>query len=397
MGSKSPDPGGSGHLIYDKSKKLSSENPGSRFLVMKRIESDDGFKNVCNFLIEKAIETAAGGKVEKCIKIKDGSLLIQTKTVNQAKGLVRLVEIMPNIKVCTEEHRSLNTCKGTIYCPNLKNSSDDTVLQNLKKQKVVGIKRMKRKSEKGELYETGLYILSFEGGELPEYLHIGYERVLVKPYIPQPLRCFNCSQYGHGTQNCKNDKVCLNCGGKFHTNENEKCELPSKCVHCKVDNNHKSSDKNCPKFKKEYAIQKIKVEEKVTMKEAYTIYKQRNPITPQERIFSNVVKTCNCICSCQISSVNLTRNPFEYTPDKSKENDTPNKSESDTDSQMDCETINDVRRQSRDISRKRNAETLKIGNNIIFPKGLSKSEKKKIKKAANKDKDDAGSDSNMSQ
>lgn len=289
-----------GTLKYDKTRKLKNDSFGEKFLIMKRIGSSDHFNNVSTFLLDAAIKTAAGGEVEKCVKMKDGSILIKTKSVTQAKGLVRLIEIQPSIQVMVEENEKLNNSKGVVYCEELKNSSDLEILNNMKKQHVVAIKRFNKKVNGVEI-ETGLYMFTFCTNVLPESVKIGFLNVKVRPYIPAPLRCYNCFKFGHISSNCKISKKCINCGLDHHVSEGERCTRLTKCVNCQGD--HVNNSKNCPFYKKESEIQKIKVTENVHIKEAVQRYKERNPIFPSDRLYSSVLRKCNCKCSCESGTV----------------------------------------------------------------------------------------------
>jgi len=74
------------------------------------------------------------------------------------------------------------------------------------------------------------FIITFKTPAVPKYLNIGYIRVPVSVYIPNPLRCFNCQKFGHTKNACKvND--CATCGQIGHNNS--KCtkwgEVPKVC------------------------------------------------------------------------------------------------------------------------------------------------------------------------
>ena len=139
---------------------------------------------------------------------------------------------------------------------------------------------------------------------LPEFIEVGYIKYRTRPYIPSPLRCFNCLHFGHILADCKISKKCSNCGENFHLeNEGDKCILPMKCVNCNEE--HHAFSNKCPKFQKEKEVQKIKVIEKVDMREANKLYRERFPLHQTTRpSFSNTLKsnltmaTTKCICGC---------------------------------------------------------------------------------------------------
>jgi len=50
---------------------------------------------------------------------------------------------------------------------------------------------------------TNTVILTFASPQPPKHITAGYLRVTVEPYIPNPLRCFNCQKCGHSSRACK--------------------------------------------------------------------------------------------------------------------------------------------------------------------------------------------------
>ena len=44
----------------------------------------------------------------------------------------------------------------------------------------------------GETINTNTYIMTFNTHKIPKEIKIGYQKINVKPYIPNPLRCYEC-------------------------------------------------------------------------------------------------------------------------------------------------------------------------------------------------------------
>ena len=61
------------------------------------------------------------------------------------------------------------------------------------------------KNVDGTRRSTAYVILTFNAAKLPHWVHIEYESVSVRPYIPNPLHCFNCHLYGHHGNVCRSD------------------------------------------------------------------------------------------------------------------------------------------------------------------------------------------------
>lgn len=62
------------------------------------------------------------------------------------------------------------------------------------------------------------------------------------------VQCYKCLRLGHVSKQCKGTQRCYNCGGPHNY---DACEDKEKlfCVLCKTEG-HKSTNKECPEFKK---------------------------------------------------------------------------------------------------------------------------------------------------
>jgi len=52
--------------------------------------------------------------------------------------------------------------------------------------------------------KTNTFILTFNSNTAPAHINIGYLRVKVDWYIPNPLRCFKCQKFDHSSRLCRN-------------------------------------------------------------------------------------------------------------------------------------------------------------------------------------------------
>jgi hypothetical protein len=137
------------------------------------------------------------------------------------------------------------------------------ILADSRDQGVVEVKCVTRKTPEG-VVRTGTYFLTFDTPELPEFIMAGFIRIPVTPYIPNPLRCFNCQKLGHSQTRCRNSKICSKCSSSSHSYEN--CNSDPFCINCK--GKHSPSDKKCPAWIKEKEIQSYKVQFKCSFPEA---------------------------------------------------------------------------------------------------------------------------------
>ena len=84
--------------------------------------------------------------------------------------------------------------------------------------------------------------LYFNVPELPVRISLGFRMYKTKIFIPKPVQCFNCQQFGHMQSDCSRPRVCYKCGQQH---ENKECIVNKpKCANCKGE--HPSNSKTCP-------------------------------------------------------------------------------------------------------------------------------------------------------
>ena len=155
-------------------------------------------------------------------------------------------------------HRTLNTSKGVVKCPQLKGDTEETILDELSSQKVTSVKRISI-TKSSETIQTNTLILTFSTSTVPKVIQFGYLNVKVNVYVPNPLRCFLCQRFGHHEQKCQSKApVCGKCAGVHRT---ESCpglseNNPQKCAGCGGD--HPAYAKTCPKWQTEKEILRVK-------------------------------------------------------------------------------------------------------------------------------------------
>lgn len=285
-------------LDFNKFKKLDNLAEGPKFLVINRSDENKTMATVSAFLISKCIKSVAG-EIKSHSRLADGTVLLQTHTLKQAQQLVKLTRLDINTNITIKEHTRLNQSKGFVLSHEFKILSDDEIINELKSQHVIGIKRNKFRNDKGEETESGSYIITFSTTVAPQFLYVAWERIVVREFIPAPLRCFVCLKLGHHSSICEKEgkqKVCINCAESVHTIPGEKCNNTPKCVNC--DGDHQSLFKKCPKYIKEQTIQKIRVQENVGFRQAIAIYNERQP-RQQNSTYADIIKDIKKVCGCQ--------------------------------------------------------------------------------------------------
>ena len=239
----------------------------SRFLWIKGTDNERPLSKLLPFAVNKAIVAVLGSDPFNIRKLRNGEILIEVDKEDQSSKLLKTAKLhltMENvIPITVSPHYSLNTKKGVIRCPDIKECSDEEML-GLKDEGVIKLDRISVFRD-GQRKPTGAFILTFQSQTLPNYIRVGYYRVAVSQFIPNPVRCYKCQEFGHTKFKCRKNEVCTKCGQEDHTDSQE-CKNEAKCVNCQ--RNHASNEKECPKWKEEKEIQRIKAERGISYIEA---------------------------------------------------------------------------------------------------------------------------------
>ncbi|GFX38829.1 probable RNA-directed DNA polymerase from transposon X-element [Trichonephila clavipes] len=221
------------NLLIDNVAKCSS------FLILSLPNCEMARKSP--FVIHKAI-IGIGGEPKSIKKLRSGDLLIETTSALQS----------------------------VISEPDLLSSSEAEILEGLSDQGVTQVRRISVKKD-SSLFPTKNLILTFNSPKLPSNIKAGYLNCKVRPYIPNPLRCFKCQRFGHSQTSCRGQLTCSRCASVGHASTD--CSLEPKCINCLQP--HPSDSKLCPKWKIEKQIQEIKTTQNISYPEA------RKLIVPQ--------------------------------------------------------------------------------------------------------------------
>lgn len=236
------------------------------------------------FAVQKGITALAGEP--KMVKKLPFGLLIEVTSRSHSSNLLRSNEFANlGVKIKVSPHRTLNSIKGIIRCRDISDMAEEDIQNELGDQNVTHVKRIYM--DKGTK-ATNTYIVTFGTTELPASIKIGYLNVRVSPYIPNPLRCYKCQEYGHGASKCARTERCSNCGGN-HSNQG--CTVEPSCVHCHL--KHPTTDRNCPRFLLEKEIQRIKYTEKISFPEA----RQKAQGLNSTPTYAAVMKKCRSIAT----------------------------------------------------------------------------------------------------
>ena len=237
-----------------------------RFLIIESTKQDQPLTKLSPFVIEKVLVSLAGSP-KSVKKLNSGSLLIEVEKAKHAEKLLKLSRFFENPAKCYP-HNYLNTSRGIIRCPDLVGVSEEEIVTNLANQNVTAARRISvfRDNVKRS---TNTIVLTFSTSILPKCLKVGYLKVPVDIYIPNPLQCYACFKYGHHENKCRlygGDELCRRCGIKGVTHDESRCTNEVKCVNCGED--HPPTSRSCKVWKREKEVVTIKYKEGLSFPEA---------------------------------------------------------------------------------------------------------------------------------
>ena len=243
------------------------------------------------FVIEKTLHGIAG--VSKSInKLRSGDLLVEYVNKKHIENLLRTKKFF-DLAVKVSLHSSLNTCKGVVRCPDLRECSEQETLENMREQGVTDVRRIKIRRD-GTLKDTNSFVFTFNTPVLPKQSKVAFLRVSVDPYIPNPLRCYQCQVFGHHENKCKREQICANCGQPKHSADETDCKRPAKCINCKED--HPANSKQCQAWHTEKEILKVKYTRNISFPEARKIIESY--MAPPGKSYASITKTAGVTVSC---------------------------------------------------------------------------------------------------
>ena len=272
-----------------------------RFLLIKGTDNERPLSKLSPFAVNKAIVAVLGSDPFNIRKLRNGDILVDKEA--QSSKLLKTTKLhltMDNaIPIAVSPHYSLNIKKGVIRCPDIKECSDEEILEGPKDEGVIKLDRISVFRD-GQRKPTGTFILAFQSQTLPKYIRVGYYRMAVSQFIPNPVRCYKCQKFGHTKFNCRKNEVCTKCRHEDHTDSQE-CKNEAKCVNCQ--GKHASNDKECPKWKEQMDIFNIFNSVKSTYAQAAAATKP-------------VVKTVNVETQTEMTWPEGTKQPKKCTVEK---------------------------------------------------------------------------------
>ena len=254
------------------------EDPWPQYLVINVKEGSlSGVSSV-------RVSNQLNGMLEKyeCKRQKGGSIMIKVDTKSDSERMLECTKLFGR-DVEVKPHGSLNTCKGVIRSYESINCTDEELNEWFNGHRIESFYRIKKHYSDSETL-----ILTFQGQKLPEIATVGFERCRVRPFIPNPRRCYKCQRFGHISKFCKQSEACAQCGSNEHSHTRETpCMEEPWCVNCK--GQHAAFDRRCPRLKVEKEAQRLKTIQNIPMTQAIRLAEQStgHPVTYASTVTSS--------------------------------------------------------------------------------------------------------------
>lgn len=260
----SGDPGGSRHQWPGLGAISSSEFGALTYLQLT--SKDENTPLPDPFIVGKSVESAANGPIEGASTEAQGTrYTLKVRNPAQVDKLLKLTTLMDETEVVVQLHPNLNVSRCVVSCFEAIRMEEKDVLRGLISQGVIQVQRITRR-ENGKPVNTSALILTFNRCNYPSQVKIGVLRVSTRPYYPNPLLCYGCVRYGHPRARCPGPKRCLNCSAEHELSEGVECEAAAHCINC--GGPHRPNNRQCPVYKKEVDVIRMKVDKNLTYPEA---------------------------------------------------------------------------------------------------------------------------------
>jgi len=159
--------------------------------VLEGTDTNKSLSSLSPFLLSKALQ-AAIGTVTSVKRFRTGHILVITDNPIYSQKLLQLTELA-GVSIKASPHLTLNNSKGVVMCGELKQCSNEEIVNELAPQGVTNCVNINSKD--GTVRNT--FILSFSTPTPPQIIKVGYLKKPVNIYIPNLVRCFQCQKFGH--------------------------------------------------------------------------------------------------------------------------------------------------------------------------------------------------------
>lgn len=333
------------------------------------------------FTVSKSVQQNAG-KISSAYNENRGmTMVLKVRNEKQAQQLKKMTKLIDGTDIVVTDHPTLNQTRVVVSCSRVIGMSEADLTEELKDQGVIGVRKFTRMVN-GTRTETASMVLTIQGTVRPEYIYFGYQRCEARLYVPSPMLCYNCYEYGHSKTKCGNATVCRHCSTSHETTTDaegrQSCQKAAFCKNC--EGRHGPGSKECPKFKQEAEIARLRTEKKISFAEA----KQLVTANPATTSYSNTVsqnsKQIDPRTRVQESEIVMTlrRELAEVKKALSKASETQAAAQELAETKK---LLEEMRRENTELRRNQNNSS---DENEVLTPNLTKNQRKALKKLKQK-------------
>ena len=183
-------------------------------------QDDSPLVNLSPFIIEKVITANLKPKTVK--KLKNGNILVEVERKKTCRFSAENEDF---------SYQNHNASKGVVRSQELSFCPLEEIKKELKPQGVTELKRVTIKLD-DKIIDTNTNIMTFDLPTISPKIKIGYTMERVEQFVPNPLRCYKCHEYGHHKDKCNGKSVCGKCGEQDLDHSTEKCKKTHRYANC---------------------------------------------------------------------------------------------------------------------------------------------------------------------
>ncbi len=234
------------------------------YIVVKSVDGCS-INDLAIFEVHRYLAKACGCQ-PKIMPQGDGNLLVEVSSPAESSKLRALTSV-PDASVSCSPHATMSQSRGVVFSREFLRYSEERLVTELENYDVTSVRRVQHRGDR-VLTPTPTLFITFNRLVLQKIVQLAWLNLNVKPYVPNPRRCFHCQAYGHVTQTCRRlknglTKVCVSCG---LNNQGEDCLGPVRYYHC--GDPYPASSKDCERYRFEKEVLYVRNKKRVLFAEA---------------------------------------------------------------------------------------------------------------------------------
>lgn len=242
------------------------------FVTILLCETENKLASINKLRLTKEIRNTLG-EIDSMKFIAKGNLLLKLRTKEQQAAAMKIKSLC-SVKVKAELPRYLRENRGVIF-----GVPKEISIEGMKSElesSGIKVEQVERIYNKKLSQHTNTTVIDFGQNTRPDSVVICFQKYRVQPYVRQPIRCFKCQKFGHGSESCRSSRpTCPHCAEVDHQYENcpNKEKTPT-CSNC--GRGHSAGYRQCEKYIEAKNVEKNRALLKCTYRQAFKYTKEQN-------------------------------------------------------------------------------------------------------------------------